>query len=157
MNIIGIDPGKSGAVALLCHDVAHVWDTPVAQDEKKTRYLLSSMRNKLTVRIDGHTRVMAFLEQAHAMKGQGVTSMFAFGEGYGIWQGLLAGLQIPFEIVTPQAWKKEMMAGRPKGKSAARIRAQELFPELEPELRLVKHDGRADSLLIAEYGRRKAP
>lgn len=148
----GIDPGKSGAIALISGDLARVWDTPVASDGKKSRYLLASMREILVA----SPNTMAFLEQAHAMPGQGVTSMFAFGEGYGIWQGLLGGLQIPFEVVTPRAWKKEMLAGRPKGKSAARIRAQELFPQLEPELRLVKHDGRADALIIAEYGRRKA-
>ena len=152
----GIDPGKGGAIALIYGREAFVFDTPVARDDKKTRYLIASMREKLVMGKLAD-RKFAFLELAHAMPKQGVTSMFAFGEGYGIWQGLLGGLQIPFELVTPQAWKKEMMAGRPKGKSAARIRAQELFPELEPELRLVKHDGRADSLLIAEYGRRKAP
>ncbi len=158
----GIDPGVSGAVAIVSNldgqaGRAAVWDTPVAASGKNS-YLVASMREILEqrVRLREGFKQHATLELAHAMPGQGVTSMFTFGMGYGIWIGLLGGLQIPYDIVTPQAWKKEMLAGRPKDKAAARVRAQELFPHLADQLVLVKHDGRADALLIAEYGRRIA-
>ena len=80
--------------------------------------------------------------------------MFNFGKGFGLWLGILAGLGIPHTLVTPQAWKKEMMQGM-GDKDAARIRAQELFPHCVDSLSRKKDIGRADALLIAEYGRRQ--
>jgi crossover junction endodeoxyribonuclease RuvC len=151
---IGIDPGLGGAIALIVNGTACVFDTPTATDGVKRRYLLGSMRDILA---QGDSPKHACIEAVHAMKGQGVTSMFSFGEGYGIWKGLLSGLGIPFETVTPQRWQKELMDGRPKTKGASRIRAQELFPYLSHTLQRIKDDGRADALLIAEYGRRIFP
>ena len=87
------------------------------------------------------------------MPGQGVRSMFTMGYGVGVWTGLLVGLLLPYNRVTPQRWKKLMMDGiAAKDKDASRHRAQQLFPLAD--LRLKKHDGRAEALLIAEYGHR---
>jgi len=94
------------------------------------------------------------LEKVHAMPGQGVTSMFSFGEGYGVWQGILAGLQIPFDLVAPQTWKKHTMRDCSKEKGASMVKALQLYPQAD--IRLKKHHGRADALLIAEYLRRTA-
>lgn len=94
------------------------------------------------------------IEQVHAMKGQGVTSVFDFGMGFGLWLGIINALQIPYTQVTPQKWKKEMMQGI-ADKDAARVMACRLFPMYANQMNLVKHHGRAEALLMAEYGRRQ--
>ncbi|MCH8066535.1 MAG: hypothetical protein IIC90_12040 [Chloroflexi bacterium] len=159
MIIIGIDPGLTGAVARIGHvDVvgsgpgSEVWDTPTAKDGKRTVFLPREMRRLLLDAIAGQA-CSVFIERVHSMPKQGVSSSFNFGMGYGIWIGLIHGLGYSIEHVTPNAWKKEMMAGMSKEKDASRVRAQELFPDAD--LHLVKHHGRADALLIAEYGRRR--
>jgi hypothetical protein len=88
------------------------------------------------------------------MPKQGVASSFCFGEGKGMWEGIIAAYAMAVELVSPQRWKKEMMADQGKDKSAARFKAMALFPSLADQLKLVKHDGRAEALLMAEYARR---
>jgi len=154
--IIGIDPGQTGAVAvILGNGAVHLHDTPTESVKKgkgnKTEYLPSAMAD-IIADYEKHD-IHVFLESVHSMPGQGVSSTFNFGKGYGIWIGILAALNIPYTLVTPQAWKKVMMLGN-SDKDAARGRAQQLFPESSKELSLKKHIGRADALLIAEYGRR---
>jgi crossover junction endodeoxyribonuclease RuvC len=80
--------------------------------------------------------------------------MFTMGRGLGTWEGVLAGLGIPYELVTPQRWKKALMDGMGKDKDASRLQAIRLFPAIAGQLARKKDDGRADALLIAEYGRR---
>jgi crossover junction endodeoxyribonuclease RuvC len=95
------------------------------------------------------------LELVHAMPGQGVTSMFSMGRGVGIWEGILAGLRIPFDTVTPQAWKKLLLGkGAGDDKNASILRAQALIPGAAEYLSRAKDDGRAEAMLIAEYFRR---
>ena len=89
------------------------------------------------------------IEQVGAMPGQGVTSMFRFGEAYGIIKGVLGGLRLPVELVTPSVWKRELKVQ--KGKESSRLRALELFPEQTDLFKLKKHHGRADAALIALY------
>jgi len=157
--ILGIDPGLDGGLAVLADGVA-VYDTPtltVAGGKGHRReYNLTLMVNLIragTLLEDYHVDdVSAFIEAVHAMPGQGVRSMFTMGFGLGLWTGILAGLRIPYTRVAPQRWKKAMMDGMGKEKDASRLRAQQLFPTAE--LHLKKHHGRADALLIAEYGRR---
>jgi crossover junction endodeoxyribonuclease RuvC len=97
-----------------------------------------------------------FLEKVSAMKGQGVTSMFSFGTNYGTWLGIIAAFHFPYTLVTPQAWKKAMMEGMDKSNDDGdRQRALQLFPEMGVHLARKKDDGRADALLICEYGRRQ--
>lgn len=155
MIYIGIDPGLDGALAAIDADgkAVSVHDAPTSRDGGKRRYLLADMAGILRgfPEIVG-ARMRACVERVHSMPKQGVASSFGFGEGFGLWQGLLAGLGIPFDLATPQAWKKSMLAGAGKEKDAARIRAQQLFPGVE--LHLKKHHGRAEALLIAEYRRR---
>lgn len=151
MIYLGIDPGLDGAMAVIFADgLVRIYDAPTAKDGGKRRYLLADMRR--LVGAFGPDMTRAAIERVHSMPKQGVASSFNFGEGFGLWQGLLAGLGIPFDLVTPQAWKKVMLAGAGKDKAAARIRAQQLFPDAE--LNLKKHHGRAEALLIAEYRRR---
>ena len=99
-----------------------------------------------------------FLERAQAMPGQGVSSMFSTGQGFGINKGMLAGLELSFTIVSPQVWQREMFKGLPKeGKDTTRIVCQRLWPKVDwraSERCKVAHDGLCDAALIAEYGRR---
>lgn len=164
MLIIGIDPGITGAAAALDTnysfadpEYSEVMDTPTeivkSGRKKKTAYLESAMFQRLADLALNHPDIHVFMEKVGAMPGQGVTSMFNFGMGYGIWKGILAALQWPYTLVTPQAWKKVLMQGI-KDKDAARGRACQLFPKMAQELSRKKDIGRADALLIAYYGRR---
>lgn len=158
MKVIGIDPGVGGAVAVIVESLeVEVYDTPVLTvrkgkkggirhefDENAMAYLLQ----KLTYSFD----CVAAIEKVHSMPDQGAASGFSFGEGFGIWRGILAALNIPRDYITPQRWKKVMLDGMGKDKDASRLRAKQLFPSVD--LSLVKHHGRADALLIAEYRRR---
>jgi len=164
MIYLGIDPGLDGAVAAISGNPGDLppWvvalDTPTAKDGTKRRYLVADMRQmviKLCFGAGGMTKdhVVAAIERVHSMPSQGVASSFTFGEGFGLWQGVLAGLGIPFDLVTPQRWKKTLLDGASKEKDASRIRAQQIFPSVD--LKLKKHHGRADALLIAEWRRRQ--
>lgn len=156
MIFIGIDPGQTGAVAMICNGDVSTWDTPTTITKKgkknRTEYLPAQMSGILSD-MTGSPEVHAFIEKVHSMPGQGVASSFNFGTGFGLWLGILAGLQVPYTLVTPQAWKKALMQGM-ADKDAARIRAQELFPCAAGMLSRKKDIGRADALLIAEHGRR---
>jgi crossover junction endodeoxyribonuclease RuvC len=98
------------------------------------------------------------IEQVHAMPGQGVTSMFSMGEGYGLWKGIVSACGLAWGTVTPQAWKKVVLAGYGnKDKGAAVQVASRLFPSVASQLKTERGrilDGRADALCIAEYLRR---
>jgi len=181
MIYIGIDPGLNGAVGIIHykteaelenlysatiegHDMGrgttieatYVYDTPTALVEGETtkrKYLAPAMAMLLQPFAERQD-VLAVLENVHSMPKQGVASSFCFGEGKGMWEGILAAFEIPTEMVSPQRWKKEMMADQGKDKSAARFKAMSLWPNLADKLKLVKHDGRAEALLMAEYGRR---
>lgn len=158
MKIIGIDPGKSGAICRLWkptedHEpIIHIQSLqlcPIVQVKKKKEYDINGMRSLL----EGADVV--WIEKVHAMPKQGVTSMFSFGKGYGIWLGLIAGLWIRVNEVAPQTWKKFWLKDMPKDKGSAILRVQQLFPDvnLMPTERSRKpSDALADAILIAMYG-----
>lgn len=150
-TFIGIDPGISGAIASISPSGIEFVDCPTIKQNGKNRpnsTLMASELRRLAV-----PDSIAIIEIVHAMPGQGVSSMFSFGMGYGIWLGLLSGLDIPFEMITPQTWKKHFnLSG---DKEASRMKALQLFPTEAHELKLKKHHGRAEALLLAEYLRRK--
>lgn len=150
---IGIDPGLGGAVAFVKGDAASVYDTPHVGGGVRPEYLVGGMRDLFAMADADDCR--AVIEAVHAMPRQGVVSTFRFGRGLGLWEGLLAGLGIPYEMVTPQRWRKDL--GIPNGadKAASRVRAQQLFPGLADQLARVKDDGRAEALLLAEWRRRQ--
>ena len=159
---IGIDPGITGAVAIIATSPdglsrIEFADTPAELEKhgrkEKLSYRPIEMANILRRYSSSVMTVHAWIEQVGAMPGQGVTSMFGFGKGFGIWIGILSAFKIPHTFVTPQKWKKEMMSGM-ADKDAARARLQQLYPSAAEELKLKKHIGRADAGLIAEYGRR---
>ena len=145
MIYIGIDPGKNGGYAIIntLNDIqeAYPWD------EKQ---FVNSMWT-----INGEV-AKCCLEKVGAMPGQGVTSTFTFGEGFGFIQGVLTAYGIPFQLVPPQKWKKEFSLNSDKQKSIEVC--QRLFPNVSlyrTERCKKPHDGMAEALLMAEYARRK--
>ena len=153
MFIAGIDPGLSGAVAVLAPE-----GTLVALTDIPTLTISTSRGGRQEYDVPGMTALVArhgdqglhaILEESQAMPGQGVRSMFTVGLGFGLWLGILAALGIPYTRVRPADWKRALgLVG--KDKEQARLRAMQLFPRAE--LRLKKHHGRAEALLLAWHG-----
>lgn len=154
---IGIDPGINGAVALVrVRGIGRVFDTPTisVKGSSKKEYNAPSMANLMReISTIVRTDTSVYIEKVSAMPGQGVTSMFNFGKGYGIWLGILAAAGIPYTLVTPQRWRKEMMKGM--AKDQVKARAIQLFPHLGSSLARVKDEDRAVALLLAELSRRE--
>jgi crossover junction endodeoxyribonuclease RuvC len=163
MIFIGVDNGLGGAIAKIDTDPAankkiEIIDMPtlsiVSNKKHKQAYDIPAIICLL--KSNGAKNLFCSLESAQAMPGQGVTSMFSIGYGYGIFQGVLSTLQIPFATVRPQAWKK-MFGLLNKEKDDSVIIAERLFPGVSfrgPRGGIL--NGRSDALLIAEYARRTA-
>jgi len=157
MVVCGIDPGLSGAIALIAAEgepnAATVFDMPV--------FLLSRAgRNKREIDAYGLARLLAehypighaFVEQVGARPGQGTSSMFAFGKAVGIVIGILAANGIPTTAVSPHEWKKTLRV--PADKDGARARASQLLPAAAHQWGRAKDSGRAEAALIALWGLR---
>jgi len=156
-KFIGIDPGKTGAISCInMYGKCMYEKTPILKTGKKKDYDPSAMVEIMIEYINAYrceNKTLILIEKVHSMPGQGVASMFNFGMGFGIWQGIIAALKVPFEFVTPQRWKKIMMDGMPKEKSASILRVKQIYPQLGT---LKKADnGIADAILIARYGMEK--
>lgn len=156
---IGIDPGLTGAVAVIDLDPeggAFFYDTPVVRLDKKQRYDYAAMAQILRMlKVEFWKGLCVTVEKVHSMPKQGVASSFNFGMGFGAWLGILAALEIPYTLVDPRRWTKALLCDMPKGDEAAVIRASELYPAVSSELRTPKGRlllGRADALLLAHYG-----
>jgi crossover junction endodeoxyribonuclease RuvC len=163
--IVGIDPGLDGAITFIDGDdilasvAVHIVPTLTAgKGTSKRNYDLPAMVALLTA----HSITLAVIEQVSAApvhgRVQGATSMFRFGQGYGIWLGMLAALHIPYQTVSPQTWKADVLKGTAKDKAAAITFCQRMFPGISllasPRCK-VPHDGIADALCLAEYGCRR--
>jgi crossover junction endodeoxyribonuclease RuvC len=146
---IGIDPGLSGAIAMLdtAGSVCYVEDLPIMRD-KTLAWIDGSYLQSILMRRGGRPAT-AMIERVSAMPKQGVASSFQFGVGFGSILGVLQALAIPIEFVTPRVWKKSY--GLDSDKKAALHKARLLYPDVD--LHLAKHDGRAEALLIARYAR----
>jgi len=167
--IIGIDPGFNGAVCIMWRDLTNkieLFDVPFVEviksgktkkgnQKKGKEYLDNSMAEILEDFYGGgRPTCHVFLEKVGAMPKQGVASMFSFGTGYGLWKGIIAAYHLPCTLVTPQSWKKELMQGM-KDKEASLVVAQQLFPQCRKDLVQQKDIGKADALLLCEFGRRR--
>jgi len=138
---IGIDPGKSGAIAFIPEDEA-----PSAIKNKETLHdLVEALENAKASYCDN---MFAVIEKVHSMPGQGVASSFKFGESYGQLTALLVALGIPYETVSPQRWQKELQCLTKGDKNITKAKAQALFPQMK-----ITH-AIADALLIATYCKR---
>ena len=136
MTYLGLDPGKSGAIAFLRGDEA--WCIKCSETPADIADALREVEGPC----------FAIIERVHSMPRQGVSSTFKFGESFGLLQGLLVALQIPHEFVTPAKWQGTMGCRSGGDKNVTKKRAQELFPAIK-----VIH-AVADALLLAEYCRR---
>lgn len=136
---IGVDPGKSGAVAFISD--AGVW----AVRNKETLHDISAAIREA---VSSHDRAFAVLEKVHAMPKQGVSSTFKFGQSFGQLEGILSTLGVPFELVTPRKWQQSLSCLSGGDKNVTKARAQQLFPDIK-----IIH-ATADAYLLAEYSRR---
>ncbi len=160
-SFLGIDPGQTGCLAIIQmsdggNTNIRFYDPLLFEVKlgKKTKheYDIVSMSSALCEFSKLEKETTCVLEKVSAMPGQGVTSMFNFGMGYGIWRGLLAAYGISHTLVHPMTWKKAIMRDMPKEKDAARLRASQLYPQVADQLSRKKDIGRADALLLAHYG-----
>jgi len=154
MLILGIDPGVAGALALWDTRLNEliVRDMPTVQvkNPSKRRHIFDV---ELARVIASWHPNEAYIEAVHAMPGQGVTSMFTFGLGFGIVRGILAALQIRYHLVTPNEWKRHFRLG--SDKQQARLMAARMFPLDSQLFSRVKDDGRAEAALLALFGDRQ--
>jgi crossover junction endodeoxyribonuclease RuvC len=158
MIYLGIDPGFTGALAAIevrgAATQMEVWDAPILTVGERRQMDLHAMRALLGRWSDRPSDVHVFIERVHSMPGSSGRSMFAFGQGYGEWRGEVVALGYSLTAVEPARWKGALMDGMGKDKDAARFRAALLFPQLAAQFARKQDDGRAEALLIAEYGRR---
>lgn len=151
-KIIGVDPGATGAFAILDTDSHHltIIDMPTTKVKRGTRQVNQVDAVRLANLLRPHAEgARAIVEKVHSMPGQGVVSTFSFGRAAGIIEGVLAALDIPFSLVPPATWTKKMRLFG--GKDGSRARAVELFPDQAHLFARKKDDGRADATLIACY------
>lgn len=145
MIYIGIDPGKSGAIAVILDEMDETLLYPYGEQEYR------NVLHDLSLR-----PVKACVEHVGAMPGQGVTSMFNFGVNFGYIRGLLEAFKVPYELVRPQKWKKEFSITGDKNSSIEVCKR--LFPGVclrRTEKCRKDDDGMAEALLMAEYARRR--
>ena len=153
MKIIGIDPGLSGAIAILENNkVLNIFDIPVMSEGKKNKRQLNSalLVTLLKENINKEEEVAVVVEQVNAMPGQGVTSMFNFGQTFGALKGICAALELPIYFVRPSKWKKHFELIN-SSKDASRTKAIEMYPKLSNQLSKKKDVNKSDAILIARF------
>ena len=153
MKIIGIDPGLSGAIAILENNkVLSIFEIPVMSEGKKNKRQLNSAQlvKLLKDNISENEEVSVVVEQVNAMPGQGVTCMFNFGQTFGAIKGVCAALELPIFFVRPSKWKKHFeLINSPKDSS--RTKAIEMYPSLSSQLAKKKDVNKSDAILIARF------
>ena len=153
MIIIGIDPGISGAISIIENKkILEVYDTPTMIDGKKNKKQINSAQvtNIIKERLKDDKEVIVVVEHVNAMPGQGVTSMFNFGQSFGVIKGICAALGLPIYFVRPSKWKKHFNLIK-TNKDASRTKVIEAYPEISSKLHRKKDSNRADAILIALY------
>jgi crossover junction endodeoxyribonuclease RuvC len=153
MKIIGIDPGLSGAIAILENNkVINIFDIPVMTEGKKNKRQLNSalLVNMIKDNVNLHEEVLVVVEQVNAMPGQGVTSMFNFGQTFGAIKGICAALELPIFFVRPSKWKKHFELIN-SSKDSSRTKAIEMYPKLSHQLSKKKDVNKSDAILIARF------
>ena len=155
MLIIGIDPGISGSICFFKNgEIKDVIDMPTMTEGKKNKKQVngSQIFNEISKRIKEIDRkdIKVVIEQVSAMPGQGVTSMFNFGQSFGILKGICSAMQLPMYFVRPLKWKKYFNLINSE-KDASRTRAIEIFPYFSSNLSRKKDSNKADAILIASF------
>ena len=153
MKIIGIDPGLNGAIAILENNkVKKIFEMPVMSEGKKNKRQLNSAQlvNLLKSNIESNEETVIVVEQVNAMPGQGVTSMFNFGQTFGAIKGICAALSLPIFFVRPAKWKKHFDLIN-SSKDASRTKAIEMYPLISDKLSKKKDVNKSDAILIARF------
>ena len=155
MLIIGIDPGISGSICFLEDGrILDVLEMPTMAEGKKNKKQVngSQIYNEILNKINKIQKqdVRVVIEQVSAMPGQGVTSMFNFGQSFGILKGICSAMQLPMYFVRPAKWKKYFGLINSE-KDASRTKAIEMFPYFSPQLSKKKDSNKADAILIASF------
>ena len=153
MRIFGIDPGLSGAIAVLENEaVIDIIDLPVMSEGKKNKRQLNSaqLSQYMSKNVENLNKTSVVVEQVNAMPGQGVTSMFNFGQTFGAIKGISATLKLPIYFVRPSKWKKHFDLIN-SSKDASRTKAIEIYPSLAEKLSKKKDVNKSDAILIGRF------
>ena len=153
MIIIGIDPGVSGAISVLENKkVIDVFNMPTMIDGKKNKRQVngSQVANILKDSLGSEKEIAVVVEHVNAMPGQGVTSMFNFGQTFGAIKGICAALSLPIFFVRPAKWKKHFELIN-SSKDASRTKAIEMYPSISNQLSKKKDVNKSDAILIARF------
>jgi crossover junction endodeoxyribonuclease RuvC len=155
MLIIGIDPGISGSICFFEDGkILDVVEMPTMTDGKKNKRQVNGAQiyNEISKRIlkTEKKNLRVIIEQVSAMPNQGVTSMFNFGQSFGILKGICSAMQLPMYFVRPAKWKKYFGLINSE-KDASRTRAIEMFPYFSSQLSKKKDSNKADAILIASF------
>ena len=155
MLIIGIDPGIKGAICILKDGkILDVFDMPIMPVGKKNKSQVngSQIYNEIQRAIINEDKkdIKVVIEQVSAMPGQGVTSMFNFGQSFGVIKGICSAMQLPIFFVRPAKWKKYFELINTQ-KDASRTKAIEMFPKISSILAKKKDSNKADAILIASF------
>ena len=155
MLIIGIDPGISGSICFFEDGkILDVFEMPIMTEGKKNKKQVngSQIYNEILKKKNEikNSEVRVVIEQVSAMPGQGVTSMFNFGQSFGILKGICSAMQLPVYFIRPTKWKKYFNLINSE-KDASRTRAIEIFPYFSSELSRKKDSNKADAILIASF------
>ena len=155
MLIIGIDPGISGAICFFYNGkILDVIEMPTMNEGKKNKRQVNGAQiyNEISKRMNKthNDDVRVVVEQVSAMPGQGVTSMFNFGQSFGIIKGICSAMQLSLYFVRPAKWKKYFNLINSE-KDASRTRAIEIFPYFSSQLSKKKDSNKADAILIASF------
>jgi len=155
MLIIGIDPGISGAICFFENgEVKEIIEMPTMAEGKKNKTQINGSQtyNEISNRIKNIPKkdIFVVIEQVSAMPGQGVTSMFNFGQSFGVLKGICSAMQLSTHFVRPAKWKKYFNLIKSE-KDASRTKAIEIFPYISSNLSKKKDSNKADAILIASF------
>ena len=155
MLVIGIDPGISGSICFFQDGkIIDVIEMPTMTEGKKNKKQVngSQIFNEISERIKKLDKkdIKVIIEQVSAMPGQGVTSMFNFGQSFGILKGICSAMQLSMYFVRPAKWKKYFNLINSE-KDASRTKAIEIFPYFSTQLSRKKDSNKADAILIASF------
>ena len=155
MLIIGIDPGITGSICFFEDGkIINLVEMPNMAEGKKNKKQVNGAQiyNEISSRIRNFEKkdIKVIIEQVSAMPGQGVTSMFNFGQSFGVLKGICAAMQLPMYFVRPAKWKKYFNLINSE-KDASRTKAIEIFPYISSQLSKKKDANKADAILLASF------
>ena len=153
MIIIGIDPGVSGAICILNNGkITEIYEIPTMIDGKKNKKQVNGaeITNIINKELINEKEAKVVIEHVSAMPGQGVTSMFNFGQSFGVLKGICAALKLPVYFIRPVKWKKHFNLINTE-KDASRTKVIEVFPYISSKISKKKDANKADAILIARF------